>query len=433
MPRRKSRFKFTEAYIKGCEETVYSGAETVWDTQTPGFGVRFGPGGGSYQVKYRVGTGRAGKQRLFTIGKTPHISLKDARNRASEIITDGRRGIDAADKRDEDRAAVTVKRAAQEFIKKHVEVKLKPSTQKEYTRIINNEIIPQLGSKKIRDITVVDVAKLHFDKSTGGSARPEHKKKTEERGIDMPALKGSPGSANRIRATFSKLLKWSESEGYRDPGTNPAQAVTPNPEFEAEDFRYLEPSQVERLFSRLASAEMDPRRRVDTKNVPNAIRFLVFTGLRRNEVLNLRWTDVAKDFLSVTIPKKVGKKARTVLLTDQAIDLLRSLTRSENPFVFPGRDLPINDPDAAAGRCRPIKISGFVSFWRRLELPHRLHDLRHTYASIMLSYAGATLSEVGEQLGHKSPKTTMRYAKLMKDGRKKAVGKASSGFAEALG
>jgi integrase len=147
----------------------------------------------------------------------------------------------------------------------------------------------------------------------------------------------------------------------------------------------------------------------------------LYTGVRRSEALNAKWEhiDLAKKVWF--IPRTKNGKHRHVILNPKALALLERLPRP-NEYVFYGKSegKPLNNPQKCFGRT--LKRAGIVDF--------RIHDLRHTHASIAINN-GASLYEVQHLLGHSQTKTTSRYAHLadetlrrVSDGVSLAIGKA---------
>jgi integrase len=142
-----------------------------------------------------------------------------------------------------------------------------------------------------------------------------------------------------------------------------------------------------------------------------AIRLLVFTGARRNEILTLKWEHVDFERACLRLPdSKTG--AKTVHLNPPALELLTSLPRVEgNPYVIPGE---------RAG----AHLVNIEKPWRRIRARAglegvRLHDLRHSFASFGAG-AGLGLPIIGALLGHTQAATTARYAHLAADPLKQA-------------
>ena len=143
-----------------------------------------------------------------------------------------------------------------------------------------------------------------------------------------------------------------------------------------------------------------------------AIRLLVLTGARLNEILTLQWEWVDFDAQCLRLPdSKTG--AKTICLNPPAMQVLADIPRLENnPFVICG-----GKPGA--------HLINLQKPWRRIRKlagldDVRLHDLRHSFASIAVA-SGMSLPLIGALLGHSQPQTTARYAHLSDDPLKKAV------------
>ncbi len=157
----------------------------------------------------------------------------------------------------------------------------------------------------------------------------------------------------------------------------------------------------------------------------------MLTGARRGEVLNATWDMFDLDQGIWTKPASYTKQRRLhrVPLNAPAIELLRSMPKDPtSKFVFCGTDgKPLTDIKRTwASVC---KKTGFVDRIQKqtragkpvfdssgkpvfIEQPNvRVHDLRHSFASILVS-AGASLSLIGKLLGHTQVQTTERYAHL---------------------
>lgn len=143
----------------------------------------------------------------------------------------------------------------------------------------------------------------------------------------------------------------------------------------------------------------------------NAIRLLVLTGARKSEVLAAEWSQLDLERGVWTKPSSHTKQKKTerVPLSEPTIALLSKLKReafTEVPFVFPGdvSDRPVQDIKKAWSTvCEKAGLEGV-----------RLHDLRHTYASHLVS-SGLSLELVGRLLGHTQAATTKRYAHIADD------------------
>ena len=173
--------------------------------------------------------------------------------------------------------------------------------------------------------------------------------------------------------------------------------------------RYLSADEL----GRLASALADQRDR----QAANIIRFLLLTGARRGEALAARWEeiDLVAGAWNKTATGTKQKLDHFVPLSEAAVQLLVEI-RHNGEFVFPGRDGGHRRDVQGAWRaaCKSAGITGA-----------RLHDLRHTYASVLAS-AGLSLPVIGALLGHQTPATTARYSHLTNDPLRAATERAAA-------
>ena len=191
---------------------------------------------------------------------------------------------------------------------------------------------------------------------------------------------------------FSLAMKW----GWR--GDNPARGIEKNAEETRE--RYLTPDELMRLSTAL--------HKLPNQVAAHAIRLLLLTGARRGEVLAAKWEqfDLEQRLWVKPSSHTKQKKSHRVPLSGAAVQLLQDIrSSSKSSFVFPGLD---------GEHMRDLKKA-----WKRAcEAADirdcRLHDLRHTYASLLAS-SGSSLPIIGAMLGHTQPQTTARYAHLLDD------------------
>jgi integrase len=155
--------------------------------------------------------------------------------------------------------------------------------------------------------------------------------------------------------------------------------------------------------------KQEARALIQLANKPQVAYFIqlaLHTGCRKNELLTLRWSDVDFDRLHLILRPENTKanKARTIPLNQSALQALNSLlTKNDSPFVFTN------------ARGQQKKTMSW-SFKKSLESAgiqdFHIHDLRHTFASWLVS-EGVELIKVRDLLGHSSIKMTERYAHLM--------------------
>jgi integrase len=365
---------------------------TLRDTALGGFEVRARLGGAKvYGVRYRVGGGRDAPMRRVTIGAhgspwTPDTARAEAR-RLLALVAQGK---DPAGARTAAKTAPTVADLAQRFLAEHAEVKRKTSTAKEYRRLLDHVVLPALGKKRVADLMRQDVARLHH------------------------ARRATPTEANRALAVISAMFNMAERWGERADGSNPSRHVEKYPQRRRE--RFLSADELARLGDVLAGY-------IGSPYYAAAIKLLVFTGARLGEILSLQWQWIDFERGEARLPdSKTG--AKTLHLPPPALAVLAELPRIEgNPHVIVGAV-----PGAA--------LINLEKPWRAIRKMAgledvRLHDLRHSFASIAAS-GGMGLPIIGKMLGHSQAQTTQRYAHLASDPVKAAAAAVASKIAAAM-
>jgi integrase len=347
--------------------------EIIWDTKLIGFGVRYQRRDKVFVYKCRIGN----KQRWFAIGKYGQPwTVTDAETRVKVIQGDIAKDLDPAAIRDERVNSPTLRQAAAIFLETVVS-KRRKATQILYRDFLNRLVYPRLGDVKVAQITFSDITMLHY------------------------GLRNTPITANRVISSLSAIFSWCERSGLRPKYSNPVQGVERFPEKSKE--RFLTPRELARLGMALARAE---RNNTEAVFVLAAIRLLIFTGCRRNEILELQWKDVNIERAMLLLPEtKTG--ARPVYLSAPALSVLAGLPKvSKNPFVIVGEKEGQRLINLRKPWLRICKVA------RLKEV--RIHDLRHSFASVGVN-GGASLPIIGKLLGHAKSSTTEKYSHLAAD------------------
>ncbi len=158
------------------------------------------------------------------------------------------------------------------------------------------------------------------------------------------------------------------------------------------------------------------------QSVANAIRLLILTGSRTGEMLKATWDQFDLKAGVWTKPAHTTKQRKLAHhpLSSQARDILDIMYRySQSQFLFPGK---------VDGQSFQDIKKAWASIRLRAHLPDvRIHDLRHTYASHLVS-SGLSLSIVGKLLGHTQAATTQRYAHLADEPLREATELFGSGL-----
>ena len=137
--------------------------------------------------------------------------------------------------------------------------------------------------------------------------------------------------------------------------------------------------------------------------------FLLVTGLRSGVAKALKWSWINKESQTITVPPSVAKnkKQNTIMLNSTAMDILNRLSGfdTEHVFINPRTQLPYNDFKKSFKRAlKEADISDTV----------RIHDLRHTFCSNLVSN-NVSLASVQQLANHACYSTTLRYAKVSQD------------------
>jgi integrase len=155
----------------------------------------------------------------------------------------------------------------------------------------------------------------------------------------------------------------------------------------------------------------------------SVLRFLLLTGWREQEAMTLQWSAVDPSTGIVTLDDtKTGKSIR--ILGSPALELLAAQTRVQgSPYVFPGRNpmQPLRETQRLWYAVRHAAKLDDV----------RLHDIRHSVASIAASH-GYSLFLIGKLLGHRTTRSTERYAHLADDARKVMADQVGATIGSAL-
>jgi integrase len=388
--------------------------EVTWDVDVRGFGVRRQRTRKVYLLKARIN----GRQRWITIGDhgspwTPEKARKEAQRLWGEI----RAGVDLARLRARQRDSFHVADLCEKYLKEYARPHKKPSSVRMDERNIANHVLPLMGDLLVEEITRKDVDHFKLAVKDGRHADPEAESRSGYGGGAV--VTGGSGVANRCLALLSKMFNLAELWGLRPDNSNPVRHVEKYPESRKE--RFLSAKEFDRLANVLEQLETSNR---ESPFVIAAIRLLVFTGARLSEILTLRWEFVNLEHKALWLPdSKTGRK--TIYLSSPALAVLESLPRiSGNPYVIAGK----RDGGYLVNLQKPW---GRIRKLARLETT-RIHDLRHSFASIAAG-SGMSLPVIGKLLGHTKSVTTERYSHLAADPLKAANEEVGQRLAELLG
>ena len=338
-------------------------AYDVRDRDLKGFGMRILPSGAR---RYFIHSQHQGRRFWKIIGDASSIGADEARNRAIALMAAIRKGGDAQSvAAPPDIAFETV---ADEVFRRYAR-NWKPSTLYVNQGYYRNHILPWFEGQLIADITVSDVRRW------------------------LASLHETPAAADRSAPILSVIMRQAEVYGYRPEGTNPCAGIKRYRRQGRECF--LSAAELRRL------GEVLSRHEAGHPQFVAIIRLLLLTGCRKSEIVTLKWRDYREGKLFLR-DSKVGP--RTVWLSSAAREVLDSLPRSA-VWVF---------PSPQSGSC--LCVATLDRAWRCMRAEAnlsdvRLHDCRHTYASIAVAQ-GETVLTIGRLLGHRDPETTLKYTHL---------------------
>lgn len=364
----------------------------AWDGELTGFGVRVRPSGSkSFVVVYRTG-GRNSPQRRVTVGAVGKIDVDVARSEARRILAGAELGQDRAGDLARSRAEMSVAALCDLYLAEGCETK-KPSTLATDRGRIERHIKPLLGAKRISELTRADIERFMRDVAAGKTAVDV---KTKKFGRAM--VEGGRGTATRTVGLLGGILSFAVLRQMR--GDNPVRGVKRYKDKKGETF--LSSAELATLGEAVAKCESEGA----SPAAIAIIRLLAFTGARKSEIASLKWSelDLQRGYLALG-DSKTG--AKIIPLGAPAVEVLSGVGRIEGAtYIFP----------ASSGEGH---FQGVEKVWRKVRVAAgfpglRLHDLRHSFASIGLA-RGDALAVIGAILGHADVKTTSRYAHLADD------------------
>ena len=340
----------------------------TWDAELRGFGVRVFPTGRrTYFVQYRNEYNRTRRKKIGVHGV---ITTEQAREEAKSLLGDVAKGKDPSKEHRQSKNKPTDAALAKEYLEVYAKINKKPKSYQEDVKMLDNIVLKRIGDRKLEEITSHDIQQLHH------------------------SLRRTPYMGNRVRALLSKMfnlaIRW---KWLTD---NPVSGVDKYQEQKRQ--RWLDDEELQRLWKVLATYH--------NQSVANAIRLLILTGSRCNEVLSAKWEQIDLKSGVWTKPAHTTKQKRFehLPLSPQTNNLLLTMKKqAQSEFLFPGK---VNG--------QPLQTikKAWQTIRKNAGIPDvRIHDLRHTHASHLVS-SGLSLSIVGKLLGHTQAATTQRYAHL---------------------
>ncbi len=402
--------KLTERVVGDLETTKES--EIIRDSIVAGFGVRIRRSGRkTYMASFRLYQGQKISQKKVALGTHPTIKVEAARKLAQKILAEARLGEYTGVKEDVEVPdavnEITIAELCAEWLeddgkrsrmrgKRYGELRDPKNVALDRGRILRH-IDPLIGKIRVIDLTPKHIRKMRDDIAAGKTAV---KVKTKKHGLAI--VKGGEGTAARTVRILSTILSYAIREEIIDK--NPATMLAKTPVNYRE--RYLTKDELNRLHIALNEEETE----YGHKHGITVIRLLLMTGCRKSEIEKLQWSeiDLERGFFYF---RKSKTGAKVIPMAKPARDILREYPREPgSEYVFAAN----KDRLSTKGADRPYV--GTPGIWLKIRkragiTDVRLHDLRHTFAS-MAAAKGLSLPMIGALLGHSQPSTTARYAHL---------------------
>lgn len=367
-----------------------------------------------YLIKYRTrnedGTPKVVLRRRSRSGE-PFLTRKAAAEELGDILSEVRAGTHVV------ASAKTVGEWLDEWLEG---LQVAPSTISSYRKNVRLHLKPAIGQIQLKDLTGSRISALYRSMETSG--RKDHK---EGQGL----------SARTVRYCHT-ILKASLNDAVHQGllATNPATKAKP-PSARSAKAPEIHPWSATQLGAFLTWAE---------KNRPDlapAWRVLAFTGVRRGELLALRWTDLDLEASTLAVRRSVGvvkakgepeqiiegttksSRPRVIDLDPGTVEALRKwrLERAglslqlakDTALIFGTEDGVHQHPERYSRRFVEKQTQCRKSLGQAAPPAIHLHDLRHTHATLLLK-AGEPVKVVSERLGHAGVTITLEiYAHVM--------------------
>ncbi len=377
-----AKIKLTKSAVDAAQPQAQ--AVELRDTLVPGFLCKITPSGRKVlMLQYRT---NAGERRKPALGQYGELTVEQARSLAQEWLAQVRRGGDPSAAKAEARKAPTVEELCKKFMEDYSKKRNKPSTRVGYQGVIDRNIIPLLGRRKVQDVKRPDIAGL------------------------MEKLSYKPTEANKVFSVLRKMFNLAEVWGFRPDGTNPCRHV---PMFPAGKSTHLiSDEDMGKLFRQLDKIEAEG---LENYVIPLAIQLQFEFAGRRSEIVTLEWEWVDLEHRRVVWPdSKTGGMSKP--MSEEAYRLLSTTRRQEgNRYVLPSPRHPgqhLTTGEYYGGWSRALKAAGATHVGT--------HVIRHRSATDIAN-SGIPV-KVGMALtAHKTVVMFMRYVHTEDDPVRKAA------------
>lgn len=307
------------------------------------------------------------------------------------------------------------------WLRDYAKPSLRQTTYESYESVARIHIVPAIGHLRLDRLKPTHLQQLYASRLAGGRADGR------EGGL-------SPRTVRYMHAIIREALKHAVKWGLL--ARNVADAVDP-PRMARQELQAWSPADAQRFLAATQDDRLYP-----------LYLMAITTGMRRGELLGLRWQDVDLDAGTLTIrhtlvhtnaglvsqEPKTDRSRRSMPIPQAAVEALRRhrITQGQERWfagdAYRQTDLVFTNP--AGGPIEPRNLSRqFAARIRRAGVPRiRLHDLRHTHATGLLA-RGVHPKIVAERLGHSQIRVTMdTYSHVLPTMQREAADQAEAAF-----
>lgn len=367
-----ARYNITNNFIKNLKPPK-NGYKIYADNNLKGFGVLITS---NNSISFILRTTINKTEKRITLGSYSTLNLSEARKKAMKIKIDN--------------SAIAIKPLllndlCQEYIDVKAKQGLSAKTIKDYSLILKNYILNDLGLKKIINLTKNDLYEM------------------------QNKLKHIKYSANRALELIKASLNYAIEQEYIT--FNVASKIKKFKEESRERFLYGE-----ELIRLLNVVNNYP-----CQTIKDYILISLYTGARKSNILTMKFSEVDYQNKIWKIPKTKNGISHTIPLIDNALNIIQERhNKAINDWVF------YSSKSKTGHLVEPKKAWKLILAKAQIQ-NLRLHDLRRTLGSLMAS-TGANSYIISKALGHKSSKATDIYARLSLEPVRESIVKATSFF-----
>jgi integrase len=249
---------------------------------------------------------------------------------------------------------------------------------------------PRFGAKAMENISAFDIERMKSEMKHAET--PQGKKGYSDATVRHQLV--------LLGHIFKKAAEWRLYQGE-----NPVKSVK-KPKLDNKITEFLTDEEMSRLIDTLTAWPC--------KQSADFVKIAMYTGIRKSEIMKLKWEDIDLERKMVTLRDPKGTVTETVPISDEAVDIFRNIPASSE-YVLPGPD----------GQIKKTFRDPWYKIRKAADLPqeYRLHGLRHNFASQLVSN-GVDLYTVSKLLTHKDVRTSERYAHLSNEALRRAAQKS---------